>query len=74
MVRFLGAWPLSFWEEPICSVLREGLELVADVVGGRRAWDEIKRVSQRGQQINNELTCERSCAENGIIFRLVDLR
>ena len=73
MVRLLGVKPLSFLRRAIYSVLREGLELVADGVGGQRAGDVIS-MFQRGQQVNNKLTCDRSCAEDGMIYRLVDLR
>ena len=56
-------------------MLREGLALVADMARGRCARDVVSVVPvQRGQRVKNKLTCDRSCAEDGIIYRLVDLQ
>src|SRR5712671_2961470 len=41
VARPLGVRPLSFLRRAICSVLREGLALVADAVGGWRAGHVI---------------------------------
>ncbi len=47
MAVFLGGLPLSSLRRAICSALREGLALVADMVRGRRAGDVISVVRAR---------------------------